>query len=172
MAEGDLNIHYHDTEYGFPIHSDNELFGRLLLEINQAGLSWNTILNKAKNFRKAYSNFDINKVAAYQQSDIDRLLSDSGIIRNKLKVNAAIHNAKVIQELQAEHGSFENWLDQYIGWSKDDWIKLFKSKFKFTGGEITNEFLLSTSYLRGAHDEDCPIYQKIMKSEPKWSKIS
>ena len=165
------NVHkiYHDTQYGFPIHDDNELFGRLILEINQAGLSWNTILNKQENFRKAYSNFDIKTVAHYDEKERARLLSDAGIIRNKLKVNAAIHNAQVILGLQEEFGSFENWLDHHHPKTKDEWVKLFKKTFKFTGGEITNEFLMSTGYLKGAHDENCPIYAKILDQNPKWN---
>lgn len=91
-----LHKNYHDNHYGFPIHDDNELFGRLILEINQAGLSWETILKKEASFRKAYSNFNITKVAAYTEADRERLLADAGIIRNKLKVNAAIENAKAI----------------------------------------------------------------------------
>jgi len=165
------NVHkvYHDTQYGFPIHDDNELFGRLILEINQAGLSWETILNKQNNFVKAYSQFDIKKVAAYtEEEDRARLLSDAGIIRNKLKVNAAIHNANVILALQKEHGSFQNWLDINHPLTKDEWVMLFKKTFKFTGGEITNEFLMSSGYLTGAHSSDCPVYQKIIKLKPKF----
>lgn len=155
------NIHriYHDTMYGFPLQKDNELFERLVLEINQAGLSWNTILNKMDNFKKAYSNFDVNKVSSYTQEDIDRLLNDAGIIRNKLKINAAINNAKVIIRLQNEFGSFKNWLDNNKGLTKDEWVKLFKKTFTFTGGEIVNEFLMSTGYLPGAHSKECPIYK-------------
>lgn len=157
------NVHsiYHDTQYGFPIDSDDELFGRLILEINQAGLSWETILKKQENFRKAYSNFSVEKIANYSEKERERLLSDAGIIRNKLKVNAAIHNAQQIQILQKEHGSFKNWLDHHHPKSKDEWVKLFKKTFKFTGGEITNEFLMSTGYLPGAHVEGCEIYEKL-----------
>ena len=95
---------YHDKLYGFPIHDDNELFCRLVLEINQAGLSWETILKKEQTFRKAYNNFDIKKIAKYTEKDRTRLLTDAGIIRNKLKVNAAIENAKTILALQKEFG--------------------------------------------------------------------
>ncbi len=164
------NVHkmYHDTEYGFPLSSDDELFGRLILEINQAGLSWETILKKKDNFFKAYSKFNIKKVAKYSEKDRERLLQDTGIIRNKLKVNAAIHNAQQIMALQKEHGSFQNWLDLNHPKTKDEWVKLFKKTFKFTGGEITNEFLMSTGYLKGAHKETCPIHKKIKKLKPKW----
>lgn len=165
------NVHkiYHDTQYGFPIDSDDELFGRLILEINQAGLSWDIILKKQENFRKAYSNFSIKKIAAYSEKDRERLLSNAGIIRNKLKVNAAIHNANVILSLQKEHGSFKEWLNFHHPKTKDEWVKLFKKTFKFTGGEITNEFLMSCGYLKGAHSEDCPIYKEILKHNPKWN---
>ena len=119
---------YHDTAYGFPINSDNELFGRLILEINQAGLSWNTILVKQENFRKAYDNYEIEVIANYSDGERERLLSDAGIIRNKLKVNAAIHNAQVILGLQKEHGSFKNWLDIMHPLTKDEWRRKWKFK--------------------------------------------
>ena len=160
---------YHDTEYGFPLKSDNELFGRLILEINQAGLSWSTILNKKENFRKAYSNFDINKIANYKEKDRERLLNNAGIIRNKLKINAAIYNAQQILLLQQEFGSFEKWLDYHHPKTRENWVKLFKKTFKFTGGEITNEFLMSCGYLKGSHGKECPIYQKVLKARPKWN---
>ncbi len=161
---------YHDNHYGFPISDDNELFGRLILEINQAGLNWLTILKKESNFRAAYSNFDIKSVASYTEEDEIRLLSDSGIIRNRLKVKAAIHNANVILGMQVEYGSFKNWLDFHNPKTKDEWVKLFKKTFKFTGGEIVNEFLQSTGYLEGAHSESCPIYSKVLDSNPTWNK--
>ena len=108
-------------------------------------------------------------MAQFSEKDRERLLNDAGIIRNKLKVNAAIHNAQVIQELQTEQGSFKDWLDHHHPLSKDEWVKLFKKTFKFTGGEITNEFLLSTGYLKGAHGDDCPIYEKTLAAKPMWS---
>ncbi len=169
MADDSPHIYYHDHEYGFPLDSDNELFGRLILEINQAGLSWTTILNKKDNFRKAYSEFDIATVANYDEEERARLLGDAGIIRNKLKVNAAIHNARVIRGLQEDFGSFAAWLDHHHPLTKDEWVKLFKKTFKFTGGEITNEFLMSTGYLPGAHVEECPVHPRIMKLDPKWA---
>lgn len=161
---------YHDNHYGFPIHNDNELFGRLILEINQAGLSWETILKKEPNFRKAYHNFNIKKVAAYKDADRERLLADPGIIRNRLKINAAIENAKTILQLQKQYGSFEKWLESNHPKTKDEWVKLFKSTFRFTGGEIVNEFLTSIGYLAGAHIKQCPVYSKILKTNPLWNK--
>ena len=169
QKEDTIHKLYHDNQYGFPIQSDNELFGRLILEINQAGLSWDIILKKQENFRLAYSNFDIKSVANYNQTDINRLLNDAGIIRNKLKINAAIHNARVIIEIQNKFGSFQNWLDYHHPNIKKEWVVLFKKTFKFTGGEITNEFLMSIGYLKGSHDEKCPIYKKILTKKPKWN---
>ena len=163
-----LHAAYHDHHYGFPIHDDNELFGRLLLEINQAGLSWETILKKEIAFRRAYANFDIATVAAYTDADRTRLLADAGIIRNRLKINAAIENANVMLALQASHGSFENWLAQHHPLTKAEWVKLFKKTFRFTGGEIVGEFLMSIGYLPGAHVPDCPIYPRILAARPRW----
>lgn len=133
-----LHKNYHDHHYGFPIADDSELFGRLIMEINQAGLSWKTILKKEANFRKAYDQFNIEKIAAYTEEDRKRLLSDAGIIRNKLKVNAAIENARAILLLQKEYGSFKGWLSHHHPKTKEEWVKLFKKFFKFTGGEIVN----------------------------------
>jgi DNA-3-methyladenine glycosylase I len=170
MDKDNVHVHYHDKEYGFPIGDDNQLFARLVLEINQAGLSWTTILNKKDNFFKAYDQFVIAKVARYGQKQVDRLLQDAGIIRNRLKVNAAIENAKTLLAIQKEFGSFRNWLDHHHPLSKEEWVKLFKKTFRFTGGEIVGEFLMSTGYLPGAHSEGCPVYKKILKSKPAWAK--
>jgi len=156
-----LNKHYHDHQYGFPIEEDDELFGRFILEINQAGLSWTLMLRKQENFRAAYDQFSIEKIAAYTEADRERLLLNPGIIRNRLKINAAIVNAQKILELKKEFGSFKNWLDSNKHLNKEEWTKLFKKTFKFTGGEIVNEFLMSTGYLPGAHSEDCPVYTRI-----------
>ena len=166
--EDTLNRVYHDTEYGFPLLDDNLLFERFVLEINQAGLSWITILKKAGNFRSAYDSFDIDKIASYGEIDRARLLNDPGIIRNRLKVNAAIENARRIQSLRTEHGSFQGWLDAHHPLSLEEWTKLFKQTFVFTGGEIVREFLVSAGYLPGAHDADCPVYWQIARLEPAW----
>ena len=170
--EDTFNRSYHDTQYGFPLSDDNLLFERLILEINQAGLSWITILKKADNFRKAYRGFDIDKVAKFTEKDRTRLLADAGIIRNRLKVNAAIVNAQKIRELRKEYGSFKGWLDAHAkhALTKDEWTKLFKKTFVFTGGEIVNEFLMSTGYLAGAHDTKCPMYKKVASLRPAWMK--
>ncbi|MCB0760178.1 MAG: DNA-3-methyladenine glycosylase I [Flavobacteriales bacterium] len=161
LPEGNVHRIYHDTQYGFPIEDDDELFGRLVLEINQAGLSWTTILNKQDHFRLAYSGFSIDAVAAYDDVEVERLLADAGIIRNRLKILAAVHNARQIQELRKEHGSFKAWLDFHHPLDHAAWVKLFKKTFRFTGGEITKEFLMSTGYLPGAHVADCPVYHQL-----------
>lgn len=163
-----VHDHYHGHEYGFPQREEAELFERLILEINQAGLSWETILRKRDGFRAAYAGFDVDAVAAFGEDDIARLLADPGIIRNRLKVHAAIHNAQVIQQLRGTHGSFVAWLDAQHPLSKPEWVKLFKKTFRFTGGEITGEFLMSLGYLPGAHAEACPVYARIAKLAPPW----
>lgn len=167
-ADYATNKIYHDLHYGFPIDNDNELFCRLILEINQAGLSWTTILNKQDNFRKAYHGFNIKKVAAYKEKDMERLLNDAGIIRNRLKVNAAIENAKTIIALQKQFGSFKKWLDNQHPKNKTDWTTLFKKTFRFTGGEIVNEFLISTGYLPNAHHKGCAIFTTVVNARPAW----
>ncbi|HWN20310.1 MAG TPA: DNA-3-methyladenine glycosylase I [Gemmatimonadales bacterium] len=160
---------YHEREYGFPLEGDAELFERLVLEINQAGLSWLTILKKRAAFQQAYSGFDPEVVAAYGDADRARLLADPGIIRNRLKVDAAIGNARRILELRRTHGSFAGWLAAHHPRSKEEWVKLFKQTFRFTGGEIVGEFLMSIGYLPGAHAPSCPVYARLLKQRPAWS---
>ena len=163
---------YHAEEYGFPATDEAALFERLVLEINQAGLSWQTILAKRANFRAAYSDFVVDRVARYDSKARARLLADSGIIRNRLKIEAAIANAQRIAEIRATHGSFAAWLDDHHPLSKPEWIKLFKQTFKFTGGEITGEFLISLGYLPGAHEESCPVYRTIARLGPAWMRTA
>ena len=160
---------YHDSEYGFPVHDDDRLFERLVLEINQAGLSWLTILKKKESFKRAYDSFDVASVARFGSEDRSRLLADAGIIRNRLKIDAAIHNAQVILNLQNSHGSFSAWLEAHHPSSRSDWVRLFKKTFRFTGGEITGEFLISIGYLCGAHDSACPIHVRILGLNPPWA---
>jgi DNA-3-methyladenine glycosylase I len=161
---------YHDGEYGFPLEDDAALFERLVLEINQAGLSWLTILKKREAFRRAYDGFVPEVVAAYGGADRKRLLADAGIVRNRLKVDATIANARRILELRKTHGSFAGWLASHHPRSKDEWTTLFKSTFRFTGGEIVNEFLMSIGYLPGAHVPSCPVYRQIIARRPPWSR--
>ena len=175
--EDTLNKLYHDNEYGFPLDDDSELLERLALEINQAGLSWTLMLKRKDNFHRAFDSFDVDTVAAYGETDVARLLTDAGIIRNRLKVRAVIENARRIQGLRGEFGSFKGWLchfheaarlEAHHPLSLEEWTRLFKKTFVFTGGEIVKEFLLSTGYLPGAHDPDCPVYKKIVRLKPAW----
>ena len=178
---------YHDSEYGFPLTGDAALFERLVLEINQAGLSWLTILKKREAFRRAFESFDPERVARYGTREKARLMADAGIIRNRLKIEATIANARTVLRLQESHGSFAGWLDTSLFVpaethghrstvnrrrfrSKDEWVKLFRETFRFTGGEIVGEFLLSTGYLPGAHRDSCPVYRKVLKLKPAWSR--
>lgn len=158
LSPDDLHRKYHDRQYGFPLADDNELLGRLILEINQAGLSWTTILRKQDNFRAAYSNFDVKTIANYGEMDFERLKQDAGIIRNSLKIKAAIHNAQAVLKIQAEHGSFRNWILKQGDLELAEWVKRFRKIFKFTGPEIVNEFLMSTGFKEGAHHPECKCY--------------
>ncbi len=166
--EDTLNKLYHDREYGFPLDEDAALLERLTLEIAQAGLSWTLILKRKEGFHQAFEGFDVDTVASYGEQDVVRLLADGRIIRNRLKVNAVIENAKRIQSLRGEHGSFKGWLDAHHPLSLEEWTKLFKKTFVFTGGEIVKEFLRSTGYLPDAHDPDCPVYRQIARRKPAW----
>lgn len=163
---------YHDREYGFPLKGDAELFERLVLEINQAGLSWLTILKKRAAFRQAYGGFDPEIVSRYKAKDVNRLLADAGIIRNRLKVEAAIANAKTILSLRKSHGSFHDWLLAHHPRPRPEWVKLFKQTFRFTGGEIVGEFLLSTGWIPGAHAESCPVYRRVLRAKPPWAETA
>jgi len=159
---------YHDREYGFPARDDNVLFERLVLEINQAGLSWLTILNKRAAFHKAYRGFDIDRVARFGARDVARLMADAGVIRKRLKIEPAIANATRLRTIRDAHGSFAAWLDKYHPLPKPRWVKLFKETFRFTGGEIVGEFLLSLGYLPGAHVPSCPVYARVIRLDPPW----
>jgi DNA-3-methyladenine glycosylase I len=163
---------YHDSEYGFPTGDERMLFERLVLEINQAGLSWLTILNKREAFRAAFAGFEVDRVAAFGADDISRLLGDPGIVRNRLKVEAAIQNAQRIQALRRSHGSFAGWLDAHHPRPLDDWTRLFRRTFRFTGGQIVGEFLMSIGYLPGAHEADCPVFAQIFSLAPAWARMT
>jgi len=162
---------YHDTEYGFPSNDESVLFERLVLEINQAGLSWLTVLRKRDAFRNAFADFNVDRVAAFGSADIERLLADAGIIRNRLKIEATTENARRIQALRQSHGSFTGWLEAHHPRSQEEWTRLFRKTFRFTGGQIVTEFLLSLGYLPGAHEPDCPIFARIREHSPPWARI-
>jgi DNA-3-methyladenine glycosylase I len=173
LAPGDpIHGPYHDTEYGFPTKEEGVLFERLMLEINQAGLSWATILRKRAAFRAAFADFSVDRVAAFGPAETDRLLADPGIIRNRLKIEAATENARRLQALRQSHGSFTGWLDAHHPRSPADWTKLFRQTFRFTGGLIVGEFLMSVGYLPGAHEPDCPVYARILELSPPWARAA
>jgi len=157
QQEENMHRMYHDNEYGRWIDDDNLLFGRLILEINQAGLSWSTILGKKEQFKEAYDHFSIEKIAKYTEKDVERLMSNPGIVRNRLKIKATIFNANRLISIKTNHKSFAAWLQGNITADFDDWLLLFKKNFKFVGTEIVKEFLQSLALIDGAHDKDCPL---------------
>jgi DNA-3-methyladenine glycosylase I len=161
---------YHDREYGFPIRGDAELLERLALEINQAGLSWLTMLQKREGFRKAYAGFDPERVARFGERQYERLMKDPGIIRNRLKIRAVVENARRLLAIRESHGSFANWLDAHHPRTAKEWEKLFKETFVFTGGKIVQAFLMSTGHMKGAHVPSCPVYARVLKKNPAWAK--
>ncbi|EKV30836.1 DNA-3-methyladenine glycosylase [Caenispirillum salinarum AK4] len=163
---------YHDDEYGVPVADDVVLFERLCLEVFQAGLSWKLILKKRPTLNAAFADFDPVKVAAFDDVDRTRLLADPGIIRNRLKVDATIENARRLLVLQREHGSFAAWIAAQHPLPKDQWVKRFRKTFKFMGGEVVGEFLMSIGYLPGAHREDCPAMGRIRHLDPPWMRAA
>ena len=169
VAPGDpFHGPYHENEYGFPTDDEAVLLERLSLEIFQAGLSWLIVLKKRPTTFAAFDGFDVDRVAAYGDADVARLLGDAGIIRNRLKVAAIIENAKRIQALRGSHGGFAAWIEAHHPLSLEEWVKLFRKTFKFTGGEVVNEFLMSIGYLPGTHREECPVYARIALLDPPW----
>lgn len=162
---------YHDREYGFPLRDEARLFERLALEIFQAGLSWDLILRKRASIVAAFDGFDVDRVAAYGRGDVRRLLGDAGIVRNRLKVESIIDNARRIQEMRVTDGSLARWLAAHHPLPLAEWVKLFRKTFRFTGGEICNEFLMSIGYLPGAHQQHCPIYRRVVRRNPPWIRV-
>ena len=159
---------YHDTEYGFPTTNETILFERLAMEIMQAGLSWILILKKRQGLNAAFANFNIDIVSSFDQQDVDRLLQDRAIIRNRRKINAIIENARCVLEMRDTDNGFSNWIATKHPLQKSDWVKLFKKTFLFTGGEVTGEFLMSIGYLPGSHHENCPISKTVKALKPAW----
>lgn len=162
---------YHDREYGFPIDDETALFERLCLEIFQAGLSWLLILNKRAGLNRAFSGFRVDAVAGFGEDDVARLLADPAIIRNRAKIDAIIANAARVQALRADFGSFAAWLAAHHPLSEKNWLALFRATFRFTGPEVTREFLTSIGYLPGAHRRDCPVYARIARQSPPWATV-
>lgn len=179
-ARGDpLYIDYHDTEWGVPQHDDRKLFEFLILEGAQAGLSWLTILRKRENYREAFNNFDAGKVAAYDTKKLAELLSDKGIVRNRLKIEATIQNARAFLALQKEFRSFDAYIWQFVGgkprknvWKTTGEIPpktaesnamskdLIKRGFKFVGATICYAFMQATGMVND-HTVDCFRYHEV-----------
>jgi DNA-3-methyladenine glycosylase I len=180
-AEKPIFHEYHDTEWGMPVHDDRKLFEFLVLDAFQAGLSWSTILNKRENFRKAFDHFDYEKVAKYNQRKIDELLQNEGIIRNKLKVNGTVKNAKAFIQVQQEFGSFDKYIWQFTGGKTlvNKWTDLkqvpAKSKesdamskdlqkrgFTFVGSTICYAFMQAAGMIND-HLVTCFRYKEVLK---------
>ena len=179
-ARTPLSIAYHDEEWGVPLHDDNGLFEFLILEGAQAGLSWETILRKRDNYRAAFDRFNPVKVAKYDERKIEKLLNNEGIIRNRLKINSAVTNAKAFLEVRREFGSFDNFVWQFVNGkplkrkpgkpilartpisdalSKD----LGQRGFKFVGSTICYSFMQAVGMVND-HDADCFRYRQIKQS--------
>jgi len=158
---------YHDREYGFASRDETVLFERLCLEIMQAGLSWELVLKRRASLNAAFASFEVDRVARFGARDVARLLGDPGIIRNRLKVEAVIDNARRVQALRDSHGGFADWLDAHQPRDKAAWVKLFRQTFRFTGGEIVGEFLMSLGILPGAHAPDCPVGIRLAKRQQR-----
>ena len=163
---------YHDHEYGFPLEDESALLERLSLEIFQAGLSWLIVLKKRPTTAAAFHGFDVDRVAGYGAGDVARLLGDPGIIRNRRKVGAIIENARRVRGLRESHGGFAAWIAAHHPRGKDEWVELFGETFRFTGGEVVGEFLMSIGYLPGSHRDDCPVFGRIARLDPPWARVS
>ena len=159
VGDDPLYIQYHDEEWGRPLDNDDELFERLTLELFQAGLSWRLMLQKRAAMRKAFSDFSIERVASYTERDVRRLLKDNGIIRNRLKIESTIENAKRLKKIKAEYGSFADYISALTG-DQVELTKEFKKRFRFMGPKIVESFLLSIGKLDGAHDPGCYMAKK------------
>lgn len=174
-----LYIKYHDTEWGVPVHDDQKLFECLLLETFQAGLSWITVLRKRENFRNAFDHFDYHKIAFYDEGKIQELLQDTGIVRNKLKVRAAVSNAKAFMEVQKEFGSFDKYIWSFVDGNpiQNHWAStkelpatteisdilskdLKKRGFKFVGSTIVYAHMQATGMVND-HTIDCFRYDEL-----------
>jgi len=176
-AKTPLSIEYHDEEWGVPLHDDNRLFEFLILEGAQAGLSWETILRKRDNYRKAFDRFNPAKVAKYDQQKIDQLLNNDGIIRNRLKINSAVTNAQAFLEVQKEFGSFDEYVWRFVNGKplklkpgqpiaarteRSDTLSkdLLKRGFKFVGSTICYSFMQAVGMVND-HDATCFRYPQI-----------
>lgn len=161
-----LLIEYHDEEWGVPLEGDDELFERMTLEVFQAGLNWRLVLHKRAAFRKAFAGFSIDRVASFTEKDVARLLKDKGIIRNRLKIESTIENARRLRRIIAEHGSFANYISGLTG-SHEELTKEFKKRFRFMGPEIVKCFFQGIGRIDGIHEPGCWKAQKPRRKSPK-----
>ena len=178
-AGKELMIRYHDEEWGVPLHDDRSLFQMLILEGAQAGLSWNTILNKRESYLRAFDEFDPPAIAKYDEQDVARLLGDPGIVRNRLKVRSAIRNARAFLAVQEEYGSFDTYIWEFVGGrpvrndrrsleeipaltaESDAMSKDLKTRgFNFVGSTICYAFMQSVGMVND-HTIDCFRYAEI-----------
>jgi DNA-3-methyladenine glycosylase I len=177
----DIYVDYHDKEWGVPVHNDRLHFEMIILDGAQAGLSWITILKRREGYRKAFDNFDVNKVAKYSDNKIERLLQDPGIIRNRLKVKSAVQNAKAFIKIQKEFGSFDKYIWQFVNhntiqnkWKKmgelpaktkesDEMSKDLKKRgFSFVGSTICYAYMQAAGMVND-HTSDCFRYKEVSK---------
>jgi DNA-3-methyladenine glycosylase I len=159
---------YHEHEYGVPSRDDAVICERLALEIFQAGLSWELVLRRREGIRAAFGGFAPVHVAGLGDEDRARLVADVRLIRNRRKIDAIITNAGVMCGLIDQYGSVAEWLDAHHPRERPEWVRLFGGTFRFTGPEVTNEFLMSLGYLPGAHAATCPVYSRIVALGPPW----
>jgi len=172
--DNELYVRYHDEEWGKPVHNDQKLFELLILENFQAGLSWECILNKRENFRRAYEGFDVKHVASYTEADEERLKQDAGIVRNRLKIHASIVNSKVFMTLQQEYGTFDKYIWHFTDGKviNEPWnlrttsplsdavsADLRKRGMKFVGSTIIYSYLQAIGVIN-AHSEECYLHPK------------
>ncbi len=150
---------YHDREYGFPVRRDRDYFERLVLEIFQAGLSWRTVLAKRRALRAALAGFDPARLAGFTARDLARCLRDPGIIRNRLKLKAAVINAERFRDLQRRYGSFRRFLNTLPLHDRSATVQAFRDHFTFMGPEIVKEFLMSTGHWPVRHERGCPLHR-------------
>lgn len=185
FGDSPIYIEYHDHEWGRPVHDDQKLFEMLILEGAQAGLSWITVLKKRESYREAFDNFDPAKVALYDEMKTAQLMENPGIIRNRLKINAAVINAKLFLEIQKKHGSFDKFIWAYVDnkpvvghWESfedmplttpiSDQISkdLKKMGFKFVGSTIIYSFMQAVGMVND-HLKSCCVYEDVLKAEAK-----
>ncbi len=163
---------FHDTEHGFPVTEDSALLERLTLEVFQAGLSWEIVLKKRAALRAALADLDPDALAAFGPSDIERLMANPALIRNRRKLEATVVNAQRVVGLRGEHGGFAGWLRAAGPLDLPAWLKRFRGVFVFVGPEIVGEFLMGVGLIPGAHAPSCPVYPAAEDARRRvWSKL-